>query len=57
MPFIIDEKHKAYYYRGLNEYKSESGFLIGTCESAQDDYEKVVEYFFPNQDIKQNSEN
>ena len=37
IPFIIDEKHKLFYYRGLKEYENEKGFLIDTCLSAQDD--------------------
>ncbi len=47
MPFIIDNERKLYYYRGLKEYDTEKGFLTGTCLSAQDYYEKLVRYFFP----------
>ena len=47
MPFIIDEQHKWYYYRGLKEYKKEKGYLLDTCGSAQDMYERLVRYFFP----------
>lgn len=47
MPFIINEEHKLFYYRGLKEYKSEKGFLTDTCLSAQDQYTATVEYFFP----------
>lgn len=46
-PFIIDERHKLYYYRGLKEYTTEKGYLLDTCRSAQDIYEKIIEYFFP----------
>lgn len=45
VPFIIDERHKAYYYRGLKEWESERGFLIETCLSAQDVYKKWLDYF------------
>ncbi len=45
VPFIIDEKHKYFYYRGLKEWDSEEGFLRDTCLSAQDDFEKILEYF------------
>lgn len=38
LPFIIDEEHKLFYYRGLNEYYKEKGYLIDTCKSAQDKY-------------------
>lgn len=52
-PFIIEELHKWYYYRGLKEYKTEKGYLLETCRSAQDEYEKMVEYFFPEQENEQ----
>jgi Fic family protein len=45
VPFIIDERHKLFYYRGLKEFKSERGYLIDTCLSAQDTYEAMVNYF------------
>lgn len=45
MPFIIDERHKLYYYRGLSEYENEKGFLRDTCLSAQDLYKELVNYF------------
>lgn len=45
IPFIIDEKHKLFYYRGLKEYESEKGFLIDTCLSAQDDFKKLLDFF------------
>jgi len=47
MPFIIDHEHKLFYYRGLQEYRREKGFLIDTCLAAQDRYEKRVAYFYP----------
>lgn len=47
LPFIIDHEHKLFYYRGLQEYLTEKGFLLDTCLSAQDDYEKEVTYFYP----------
>lgn len=45
MPFIIDHKHKLFYYRGLKEYQLEKGFLIDTCLSSQDRYGEMVSYF------------
>lgn len=45
IPFIIDEKHKLFYYRGLKEYENEKGFLIDTCLSAQDDFKKLLDFF------------
>lgn len=46
-PFVIDHEIKLFYYRGLREYRSESGFLSDTCLSAQDRYAAEVAYFFP----------
>lgn len=45
VPFIIDENLKMFYYRGLNEWKSEKGYLIDTCLTAQDKSKKYLEYF------------
>ncbi len=45
IPFIIDEKHKLFYYRGLKEYETEKGYLIDTCLSAQDDFRKILDFF------------
>lgn len=44
-PFIIDEEHKFYYYRGLREWPSERGYLIDTCLSAQDIFKRYLDYF------------
>ena len=47
IPFIILDKDKLYYYRGLKEYqnKTEKGYLIDTCLNAQDEYTKMIEYY------------
>lgn len=45
VPFIIDENLKMFYYRGLNEWKSEKGYLIDTCLTAQDKFKKYLDYF------------
>ncbi len=45
IPFIIDERHKIYYYRGLKEFGNERGYLTDTCLSAQDTYRELLEYF------------
>ena len=45
IPFIILDKDKLFYYRGLKEYKSEKGYLIDTCLNAQDQYKKMIEYY------------
>ena len=45
IPFIILDKDKLFYYRGLKEYKNEKGFLIDTCLNAQDQYINMIEYY------------
>lgn len=45
VPFIIDERHKLYYYRGLKEWDNEPGFLTDTCLSAQDQFKQWLDYF------------
>jgi Fic family protein len=46
IPFIIDDNHKQYYYRGLKEFSNIRGYLINTCLSAQDTYTEWVRYFY-----------
>ena len=47
MPFIIEDRNKAFYIRGLKEYQlhNEKGYLIDTCLNSQDNYTKLVEFF------------
>lgn len=45
VPFIIDEEHKLFYYRGLKEWNNEKGYLIDTCLSCQDQYKAWLDYF------------
>lgn len=45
VPFIILDKDKLFYYRGLKEYKNEKGYLIDTCLNAQDQYKSIIEYY------------
>jgi len=44
-PFIIDEQHKLFYYRGLKEWNTEKGFLRDTVLSCQDKFYDVLKYF------------
>lgn len=44
-PFIIDEKHKLFYYRGLKEWPKTRGYLRDTCLLLQDDFKAVLDYF------------
>jgi Fic family protein len=46
IPFIIDERHKQFYYRGLKEFDTVRGYLLDTCLSAQDTYREWVKYFY-----------
>lgn len=45
IPFIILDKDKLFYYRGLKEYKNENGYLIDTCLNAQEQYKNMIEYY------------
>ena len=45
VPFIIDEEHKLFYYRGLKEWNTERGYLIDTCLSAQDKFKVILKKF------------
>lgn len=47
IPFIIEDEHKFFYYRGLAEYPNMKGYLTDTCLSAQDNYKNIVNYFLP----------
>lgn len=48
IPFIIDAKHKTFYYRGLQEYNHEKGYLRDTCLSAQDWYTEYCKKYVHN---------
>lgn len=45
VPFIISDNLKLYYYRGLNEFEEQQGYLIDTCLTAQDRFKKYLDYF------------
>jgi Fic family protein len=47
VPFIIDDNHKQFYYRGLKDFAAVRGYLMDTCLSAQDTYTEWVQYFYP----------
>ena len=50
VPFIILDKDKLFYYRGLNQYQTnkEKGYLMDTCLNAQDQYEQMIKYYIVN---------
>lgn len=45
VPFIIEDKLKLFYYRGLKEWGKENGYLMDTCLAAQDGYKAYLDYF------------
>ena len=45
VPFIIEDKKKYFYYRGLKEFLNEPGYLIGTCYDGQDAIKQLLKYF------------
>lgn len=45
VPFIIEDRLKLFYYRGLKEWDREKGYLRDTCLTAQDKYKAYLDYF------------
>lgn len=45
VPFIIEDDIKEFYYRGLQKWKNEKGYLRDTCLTAQDRFKNYMEYF------------
>ena len=45
VPFLIEEDLKLFYYRGLQEWDHEPGYLTDTCLTAQDRYKAALDYF------------
>lgn len=45
IPFIIEDSKKLFYYRGLSEWKNESGYLIDTCLDGQDTFKNLMKMF------------
>lgn len=45
VPFIIFDDKKAFYYRGLNNWNQERGWLIDTCLDGQDKVKRYLDYF------------
>ena len=42
VPFIIEDRKKAYYYRGLSEWDREKGYLTDTCLDGQDTFRRLL---------------
>ncbi|MCL2509963.1 MAG: Fic family protein [Methanomassiliicoccaceae archaeon] len=45
VPFIINEKHRWDYYRGLKEWEKDDRYLKDTCLSAQEEFRNWLSYF------------
>ncbi len=45
VPFIITDDLKAFYYRDLQTWETEPGYLRDTCGLAQDRFRQVLAYF------------
>ena len=44
-PFIIEDDIKQFYYRGLQQWRCEHGYLMDTCLTAQDRFKVYMDYF------------
>ena len=44
IPFIIEDRKKHFYFRGLTEFLREPGYLIDTCYDGQDTIKLLLEY-------------
>ncbi|HOJ44914.1 MAG TPA: Fic family protein [Bacilli bacterium] len=42
IPFTIDEDLKLFYYRGLNKWPEQRGYLLDTCLTGQDKYSQLL---------------
>ncbi len=45
VPFLIEDRKKAYYYRGLSEWENETGWLTDTCLDGQDTFRQLLALF------------
>lgn len=45
VPFIIEDRKKFFYYRGLKEFQNEPGYLIDTCYDGQDTIKSLLDTF------------
>lgn len=42
VPFIIEDRKKNYYYRGLANWRNEKGWLVDTCLDGQDAFRSLL---------------
>ena len=52
MPFVILDRDKVFYYRGLREYEHQPGYLLGTCQMSQDFYSELYHKLAPSYGIE-----
>ena len=45
IPFLIEDRKKAFYYRGLSEWENEEGWLTDTCLDGQDTFKRLLAMF------------
>jgi len=45
VPFVIGEQYRLYYYRGLQQWQTQPGYLTDTCLAAQDRFKTWLDYF------------
>jgi len=45
IPFIIEDSKKYFYYRGLDRWETENGYLIDTCLDGQDTFKSLLDMF------------
>ena len=45
VPFLIEDRKKAFYYRGLSEWDNEKGWLTDTCLDGQDTFKRLLKMF------------
>ena len=45
VPYVIEDDMKMYYYRGLQAWRSEKGYLRDTCLVAQDRFKAYLDYY------------
>lgn len=45
VPFLIEDRKKAFYYRGLANWDAERGWLVDTCLDGQDTFRRLLALF------------
>lgn len=48
MPLIVRDENRLFYIRGLNEYKRQPGYLLGTLGQSMDEYTSAVKQVYGN---------